>query len=130
MFINVNLTDVKERRPVPLGKYHLTVAKAEPGEKDGKSSIQVLHEIEGHHDAMPVSHRLSLPSPGDEKDKAEAKKLFMARYLHTFNIPYDGSGFSLESLYGASADVVLTLTEPDENGNTYNRIQLERLPQS
>lgn len=86
MFINVNLTDVKERRPVPLGKYHLTVAKAEPGEKDGKSSIQVLHEIEGHHDAMPVSHRLSLPSPGDEKDKAEAKKLFMASAL-SFSSP-------------------------------------------
>jgi hypothetical protein len=124
--LNTNLAEIKESRPVPAGKYGLTIASVEEGKsKSGLPQLKVSIGIDGHDDAPNVSHYISLPSAGDEKSAAKA--LFLARFLALFNIGYDADGFDTDDLPGATATGELTLSEPDDNGNVYNRLNPPRL---
>lgn len=125
--IPVNLEDVKESKPVPAGKYQLTVASVdETVTKAGAPQLKVSIGIDGHDDAPNLTHFVSIPSAGDEK--AAIKALFLTRFLSAFKIPYDSSGFDLDDFPGAVANCEVALSEPDENGNVYNRLNLPRLP--
>ena len=127
MKIPLNLNEVQESRPVPNGRYNVVIASAEENKsKAGNDQIVVSLGIEGHADAPNVSHWISIPGAGDEK--AAFKLLMMKRFLNAFKIPYDDSGFDVQDFVGATASLDLTLSEPDDNGNTYNRLQLPKLP--
>jgi len=130
MRIPLNLNDVQESRPVPNGRYDVVIASADEGKnKDGtKDQIKVSLGIQGHDTAPNVTHFISLPGNGDDSQKTNFKMLLLKRFLHAFHIPYDADGFNVDDFPGASAKCDLTLSEPDDNGNIYNRLQLPRLP--
>lgn len=126
MKLNLNLNDVVESRPVPNGRYNLVIAQAEETvSQKGAPMIKCSLGIEGHDDAPNVSHFISLPD-GGEKDAFKA--LMLKRFLTAFNIAYDDEGFEIDDFFGARASAELTLSEPDDAGNIYNRLQLPRLP--
>lgn len=128
MRIPLNLNEVQESRPVPNGRYDLVVASAEETtSKAGAPQIKVSLGIEGHDTAPNVSHYISLPGSGDEPNKAQFKALLLKRFLTAFNIPFDSDGFNVDDFPGATARCELTMSEPDDNGNVYNRLQLPRI---
>ena len=122
-----NLKDVQESQPVPNGKYDLVIGSVEEGNArtSGRPQLVCRINIEGHDNAPLVTHYVSLPSAGDEK--AQIKALFLARFLEAFGIAYDEGGFDSDDLIGARASLELTLSEPDESGNVYNRLVLPKL---
>jgi hypothetical protein len=124
--IPTNLQEVREAQPVPNGKYDLTIASVEESKTQaGLPQLRVSIGIDGHDDAPNLTHFVSLPSAGD--DKSTAKALFLARFLEAFNIAYDASGFDTDDLPGATARLEVTLSEPNADGNVYNRLVLPRL---
>ena len=126
--VAINLDDIQESKPVAAGRYGLTIASAEEAvSQKGLPQIKVSIGIDGHDDAPNVTHYVSLPSAQDEPDKAKAKGLFLKRFLVAFNIPHSANGFDVNSFPGATADLELSLSEPDDSGNVYNRLQLPRL---
>lgn len=128
MHIPLNLNDVSEPKPVPNGRYALTVASAEQGvSKTGNNQIRVSLGIEGHIDAPNVTHYISIPGQNDEPSKANFKLLMLKRFLTHFKIPFDDNGFEVDKFLGARAECELTLSEPDDSGNVYNRLMLPKM---
>lgn len=126
MFIEMNLGGVAEPKPVAPGRYALTIADAKY--REAKGDIQVSIGIDGHLDAPNVSHYISFPKKDDDAGKAAFKKLMLKRFLVQFNISHDdASGFDVADFLGATADAQLSLSEPDDSGNVYNRLALEKL---
>lgn len=127
MKIPLNLNDVQESRPVPQGKYNLVIASAEEAKaKSGADMIKVSLGIEGHDDAPNVSHFISLPD-GSDATKDNFKGLMLKRFLVAFNIPFSDDGFDVDGFAGSTASCDLTMSEPDDSGNVYNRLQLPKL---
>ena len=126
--IPINLSELKEAKPVANAKYNLTIASVEEGESGaGLPQLKASIAIDGHDDAPNITHFISLPSAGDPK--SQAKAIFLARFLLAFNIPFDAEGFDLDDFPNAVGEgLELTLSKPDDNGNVYNRIMLPKLP--
>jgi hypothetical protein len=125
---NKSFSDVSETRPVPAGKYTLRATSMEGSEKDGKQSLRIMHEIEGHPEAATVSHFLNLPGSQDDAGKIDFKMLLIKRYLTTFNVPHEDNGFNPDDIIGASATVELSMSEPrGQNLDVYNQINLPKL---
>lgn len=125
--IETNLKDVEEARPVPAGKkYGLTISEAVFREE--KPDIRVSIGIDDHLDAPNVTHFISLPKADDGEDKVRFKNLMLKRFLVAFDIAHDEDGFDVDDFAGAQAELELGLSDPDESGNTYNRLRLPRLP--
>ena len=121
-----SFSEVQEQKPVPAGIYHLRAVSVDGYEKNGKQSLKIMHEIEGHPEAGQVSHFLNLPVEGDEK--LDIKMLFIKRYLAAFHVPMEDNGFNPDDILGAEADVSLSLTEPREGSSAvYNQIDLPKL---
>ena len=119
--IPVDLGRVQEAKPVPAGKYDLTIASVEETKSQkGFPQLVVNIGIDAHPEAPNLRHYVSLPSAGDEK--AEMKALFLKRFLQGFNIPHEGMSFDTDDFPGARASLELTLSEPDDSGNVYNRL--------
>jgi hypothetical protein len=130
MKIPLNLSDIQESRPVPNGRYDLVIASAdeEKSKSSGKDQIKISLGIQGYDKAPNVTHFISLPGGDDDSQKSNFKMLMLKRFLHAFRIPFDSDGFDVQDFLGATASCDLTLSEPDDNGNIYNRLQLPRLP--
>mgnify|MGYP001563698156 CR=1 FL=1 len=131
--IPVNLAEVKEPKPVPVGMYDLVVAGCESGDSQkGMPQLRVSIGILGHEDAMNVTHFVSIPSAKDDADKAKGKAFFLKRFLKAFSIPYEDGPetvFDTDDIPGATAKLELTLSEPDpQTKAVYNRLVLPRLP--
>ncbi len=138
--IPVNLNDISEPKPVPNGKYDLTIANAEVGEsRNNKPQIRVSIGIDGHDDAPNVGHFISLPMAGDDSSKTEFKGRLLKRFLVLFKQKVPGAeGFDPEALamamIGAKATAELTQElerDSDGNdkpdGNVYNRLMVPKL---
>lgn len=126
--IPVSLDDIQESKPVPAGTYDLVITEAvEQNSQAGKPQIRVSIGIEGNTDAPNVSHWISLPAPGDEPGKAKFKLLMLKRFVKMFGIPYSGNELDVTAFAGARAKGELQLSEPDESGNTYNRLFVPRV---
>jgi hypothetical protein len=80
-------------------------------------------------DAPVVTHFLTLPYEGD--DNAKFKLLMVKRFLVAFKIPYSQEGIDPEQLAmemnGHTAELEVGLSEPNEDGDVYNRLQIPRL---
>src|SRR6266480_4321232 len=126
--IETNLGDVKEPKPVPRGRYALTIAEAEHNEE--KNYVRVSIGIDEHLDSPNITHILSLDKPDNDPSKEEFKKLMRKRFLVAFDIPHDDSGFNTDDFAGAKAELEVTLTsaDDDEQGRTFNRLVLPKLP--
>lgn len=135
-FIDLNLgEDIQERECAPTAEYDLVVTSAEIKEKiydnDVKGAVVVIvHDIEGTEESYrSVYHYLSLPNPGDDRDKAYNKKAGIKRYLLAADVPFETGGFSAEDIQGAHFRCKLDL-EVDENGKypPQNRLNLPSIP--
>ena len=94
-FININLDDAQESKPVPLGRYDVVIDSCEevPTKKDpSKTQFKMVLKIEGHDDAAPIFHYLGIPT---EKD---FKLLLFKRFLKAFKVGYSPEGFDPETL--------------------------------
>lgn len=126
--IPVNLDEVKESRPVPTGKYGLTIASVEDTKsKAGAPMLVVSIGIDGHADAPNVTHYMTTPQEGGDPKKEGYKALMIARFLDAFKIPHDSSGFDTDDFPGATATCSLLLSEPSEDGRVFNRLDLPQL---
>ena len=133
--IAVNLDDIHEPKPVPIGRYDVTIADVQPMESQkGKPMLLVSLGIDGHDDAPNVRHYISLPHDGDEPRSSQFKALMLKRFLVAFNIPFSGEGFNIDDFYGAKAALEVGLDkEKDSDGNekpdgaSYNRLVLPKL---
>lgn len=131
MFVGMKVGDVQEPKPVASGRYPLIITEAKvnpPKSADKGPNIEVSIGIEGHIDAPNVRHFMALQKADDEPKKAAFKQLMVKRFLVQFGVPYTDDGFNVEDFAGHRADGQLDLSEPDEKGNIYNRLQVDRLP--
>lgn len=129
MFINMqNLGEVTEPKPVPNGRYDVTISEAKYVEE--KNYIRVSLGIQGHLDAPNVNHFISLPKKDDDAGKATFKQLMLKRFLVQFRIPFDNaSGFNVDDFAGATANAQLNLGEPNaDTGAVYNELVVDKLP--
>lgn len=136
-FIPVNLDDVQEAKPAAGGTYSLRIVKCDvvktgPNAKiPGADQFKVSIGFEDEPNTPNITHYVSLPHEQDD-DGGAFKALLLKRFLTLFNIPYGADGIDTEQLamemVGAAANCEVTQTEPDDNGNVYNRIKVPRLP--
>ena len=131
MFINVNLNDAIESNPVKAGRYDVTITGI-PEEvltrETKKPQLVVSLAIEGNPNAPELRHYLSLPQADDEPKKFEFKVLLLRRFADAFNIPFTAEGINLEDFPGQTArGIEIQLSEPDANGNVYNRLVVPRM---
>ncbi len=136
-YIPVNFDDAVEAKPAQPGRYPLQITKCEVAKTGpnsatpGSPMFKVTIGFEGDANVPNITHFATLPKEDDLPEKARGKALFLKRFLTLFNVPYDRGGIDTEQLamdmVGCSANVEVTLSEPDENGNIYNRINIPRI---
>jgi hypothetical protein len=135
-FIPMNLDEAVEQKPAPKGKYELQVTGAsvtETGENSKHPGAPMIKVTLGFTDtsinAPVITHFITIPYEGDEN--ANFKLLMLKRFLVAFHIPYNSEGFELEDLardmIGQTATLDVGLTEPNENGDIFNRVQIPRI---
>ena len=129
-FISVNLNDasIQESRPAPAGKYDLQVLNVESAtSKNGKPQLIAHLGFEGRENTPDLRHYMSLPANGDEPSSSAFKSLLLKRFATLFKVPYDERGFDTDAWIGARQHAEVSLSEPDDNGNVYNRLVTPRL---
>lgn len=135
-FIPMNLDDAVEQKPAPKGKYELQITGAtvtETGEKSKCPGAPMLKITLGFTDqevnAPVITHYITIPYEGDEN--TDFKLLMLKRFLIAFQIPYNREGFDLDdlaqSMIGQIATLDVGLSEPNEDGAIYNRLQVPRI---
>jgi hypothetical protein len=135
-FIAVNLDETQEQKAAPKGAYELQITAAqntETGENSKHPGAPMLKVMLGFTDlevnAPAITHYITLPYEGDEN--ASFKLLMLKRFLSAFSIPYNSEGIDTEALafemIGHTGTVEVELTEPNDNGDVYNRIKVPRL---
>lgn len=135
-FLDVNLGDVSEPKPVAAGRYLTQITKCdvvETGEKSkapGTPQFRISIQIPSEPHSPGISHFITMPT-GEDDESAEFKLLMFKRFLHAYGLPIPNGGFEMEQLAmemtGAQAEVEVTLSDPDENGNVYNRLKLPKI---
>jgi hypothetical protein len=136
-FIPVNFDDAVESKPVPGGRYNLQIAacdvtkSGEQSKVPGSPQFKVSIGITDAPDAPNITQFISLPNGQEEEKARNFKVLLLKRFLEAFNVPYDRNGIDPSrmamEMVGATANLEVKLSDPDDNGNVYNRIVVPRL---
>lgn len=131
MLIPVDVGTAVEPKPVSNGWYEVQVTDCKDTKSQkGNPQLDMSLAIIGHETAPNIRHFVSFPLPDDEPRKLEFKKLLLKRTLTLFKLPItdaiDTEKMAMQFV-GAKAKVELELTEPDDNGNVYNRLKVPRL---
>lgn len=137
-FIPVNFDEAVEPKPVPKGRYDLQITECnvtKTGEKSknpGRDQYKVSIAILGHEHAPNITQFISLPHEDDEAGSARFKALLLKRFLVAFGVRFDSNGIDVENtameMVGCTANgIEVDLSEPDDNGNIYNRVVVPRL---
>ena len=134
-YLNINLDDVQEQKAAPKGQYEVTITGAEEtvtGENSkhpGSPMIKVFIAFTDLElNAANMTHYISLPFEGDEN--ANFKLLMLKRFLHLFKLAKGGEvnlESTIQEMPGAIAQVEVDLTEPNDNGDVYNRLRIPKL---
>ncbi len=136
-FIPANFDEAVEPQPVAAGRYNLQITACDvtktgpnskvPGSPQFKVSIALMDEP----NAPNITQFISLPNEQDEPKSANFKVLLLKRFLVLFNIPFDPHGIDTEQMAmempGATANAEVQLSDPDDNGNVYNRLVVPRI---
>lgn len=136
MYIAMNIDDAQEQKAAPKGSYELQITGAqvtETGPNSKHPGAPMIKVTLGFTDlevnAPAITHFLTLPYEGDEN--GAFKLLMLKRFLVAFGIPYGSEGIDVEAIafeaVGKTATIEVTLTEPNENGDVFNRITVPRL---
>ena len=136
-FIPANFDDAVEPKPASAGRYNLQitgcdVAKTGPNSKvPGSPQFKVSIAFTDEPNTPNITHFVSLPNEQDKPETANFKVLLLKRFLTLFNVPYDTNGIDVEKMamdmVGAQANAEVSLSEPDDNGNVYNRLQTPKI---
>ena len=136
-FIPVNFDDAVEAQPARTGRYNLQItgcvtAFTGPNSKvPGSPQLKVTLGFTDSANTPNVTQFISLPNEMDEPGSALFKTLLLKRFLELFNVRYDHSGIDTDKIamdmIGCNASAEVTLSEPDDNGNVYNRLVVPRL---
>lgn len=137
-FINVNVNEVQEQRPAPIGRYELQITGApvgQTGENSKNPGCPTIRVSLGFTDlelnAPNFSHFITLPNENDDEGASKFKTLLLARFLQAFNIHVGDDGFDVDSLaqemVGNVATVDVGLTKPNDNGDVFNQLILGKL---
>lgn len=135
--IPVNFDDAVEPKPVPAGRYALQVTACDVAKTGAQSKVPGSPQFKvslGFEDqslnAPNITHYISLPN-GAPDDNVNFKVLLLKRFLEAFRVAYDRTQIDVHGMatdmLGASATLEVTQTEPDDNGNVYNRIVLPKI---
>lgn len=132
MLIPIDVGAAVESKPVPNGWYDMQITESTDGNsKGGKPMMTLDIAIQGHETAPAVRHFVSWPVPGEDAKKTNYKSLMVKRLLNMLKVPYPGAQLDTEklamSLVGISFKGELHLSEPDEGGRVYNRLQVPYL---
>jgi hypothetical protein len=136
-YIPVNFDDAVESKPAQPGKYNLQITKCEltktgpNSAHPGTPMFKVTIGFTDNANTPNITHFATLPNEDDLPEKALGKALFLKRFLALFSVPYDRGGIDTEQLpmdmVGCSAYAEVSLSEPDDSGNVYNRLQIPRI---
>ncbi len=131
-FIPVNLNDAREPKPVPIGKYDLTILNCEEAKsKNNKDQYVVTIAIDGHDDAPPLKHYISLPMETDEAASMQYKVLLLKRFTTLFKVQVAVGGLDTAvlaaELVNARANAKLADGKDKADARTFNRLQVPRL---
>jgi len=138
-FIDVKLDQDYEDKPVPEGRYDLTVTAAEEmvSKNSGADMVRCIISIDGEDKSSPIFHYLVFPVgkkvasergvDEDEQDKVRNKMRGITRFLHAFNISFEKKGFNTEDLIGATAQDIPVIQDEYE-GNVSNSMKLPSAP--
>lgn len=135
-FLAINLDETVEQKAAPKGSYELQITGAQnttTGENSKHPGAPMIKATLGFTDldvnAPVVTHYITLPYEGD--DNATFKLLMLKRFLSAFGIPYSKEGIDTEALafdmIGKTGTIEVDLTEPNENGDVFNRLKIPRL---
>jgi hypothetical protein len=133
-YLDEDLENVQEERPVPEGEYALRIVATEETrtKADDRDMIVVTIAIEDpqYPDASPFRHWCVLPNEDDKvKENGRTAKMFyrnMKRFLHLFGIPYDFE--SPEEWQGATCMSYVKLGTNPDSGQEFNQIDPPRIP--
>lgn len=136
-FIGINFDDAQEAKPAAAGMYNLQITDAKEGQTGPNSKVpgspQLIFSL-GFTDEPNVpniTQWISLPNSEDDQKSANWKALQLKRFLVHFGIPFDSNGIDTERVcmeaVGSMAQTEVKLSEPDDNGNVYNRVVIPRL---
>jgi len=133
-FLDLNLDDVTEPRPVPKGQYELQITEAkimESGPNSKHPGTPMIKVTLGFTDlelnAPSFNHFIVFPYDGQENDYYT--RLNIKRFVQQFGCPFNGNleEWSFD-MTGKVAMCNVGLTEPrEDNGAVYNQLILDRL---
>lgn len=134
-FIPANFDEAQEAKPAPAGRYNLQIIKMEEkqtGPNSKRPGSPMLVATIGFPDTPNVPNVTQFVTlPGEFDDNPAYKTLLLKRFLEAFRIPYDRDGIDTDKIcmeaVGCTANLEVSLSEPDANGNVYNRINIPRL---
>lgn len=129
------LTGLNDVRPPEVhseGRAPLCIVDAKLMEKDGKTNIRTILEIEEPHPEpgrswATVFHYVSMPNETDDADKVQTKLRMAKQFFLQFSIPFD-NGVEVESMVGCRADGNLTVEEYE--GQPKNVLKTDPLPKN
>jgi hypothetical protein len=138
--IELDFDSVVEPKPLPKGIYPVQITAGEvketgpnsknPGRPQMVFTVGFIGPSKEEQVAPTVRHYVSIPHPDDEPKSFDFKLLLLKRFLTAFGLPmernFDPEAVAFAAI-GATADLEVDLTEPDDNGNVYNRLVLPRI---
>lgn len=130
-FLQLNgLNDVRAPEIHPEGRVPLCIVDAKVTEKDGKTNVRVILEIEEPHPQPGASyqnifHYVSLPNANDDSDKVQTKLRMAKQFFVQFGIPFN-NGINVEEMVGCRAEANITAEEYE--GQLSNKIKTDPLP--
>jgi hypothetical protein len=136
-FVPVNFDEAQEAKPAPAGQYTLQITAAEEAttgpnsQHPGSPQLKITLGFPENPNTPNVMQYMSLPNEHDDASKANYKALLLKRFLVHFKIPFDPNGLDLEKvcmeMVGATARTEVTLSEPNESGDVYNRLKIPKI---
>ena len=131
-FISMNLEEVSEQTAQPKGVYELQItaaAEQESGPNSKHPGTSMIRFTLGFTDpelnAATFSHYMVFPYEG-QTEYLNLTMLGIKRFLAHFQIPFSNEGLDTESIafeaIGKVASCNVDLTEPNDNGDIYNKL--------
>jgi len=133
-FIDMAMDDVREKGMAPEARYDLVVVSAKVGDtKAGdRKKLSVVIDILGG-EFEPIFETFVFPNKKDkEENEGRNNELFILsikRFLYLFGIPWEASGWNLDTLSGATAENILVSCQKGDDGVERNKITYPRLPE-
>lgn len=130
-FINVNANDAQEAKPVPAGRYNLTIGSCEHklSKEKNNPGLSCRINIDGHADAPSILFWSGIPTTPEEVKSFYPGTTFK-RFMSAFGQKIDPAGFDPEQLalqlIGATASGIEVLQEM-YNDEPQNKINLPKV---